>query len=158
VSRAALPASRLVDEARKGLCDSTRRRRRDDAVMSVPAALIIDDDPDFRELMGMCLDGLEGEVLEAGDCVHGGRVLREARDRVVVILLDYWMPGMAPVPCVARIRELMRPWCRLVLVTAAVDAQARASEVGISEWLAKPFDNKLLREMVRASLERAPMV
>jgi DNA-binding NtrC family response regulator len=121
--------------------------------MGRAAVLIIDDDPDFRELTQLCLEGVDVDVLEAGDCCRGIELLGEAPDRVAVILLDYWMPGMTPVHCVARIRELMAPGSRLILVTAAVDARMRARELGIADCLPKPLDSNLLREIVRAATE-----
>jgi CheY-like chemotaxis protein len=119
--------------------------------MGVATVLIIDDDPDFRELTRLCLDGLDVDVLEAENCAQGVTLLREARDRVAVILLDYWMPGMTPAHCVARLRELKAPSARLILVTAAVDARMRARELGLSECLPKPLDSDVLRDIVRAS-------
>jgi DNA-binding LytR/AlgR family response regulator len=58
------------------------------------------------------------------------------------------MPNMRPFHCAARIVEMVRPEARIVLVTAAVDAAARAAEVGLSEWLAKPFDLERLRSII----------
>ncbi len=125
--------------------------------MDSAAVLIIDDDPDFRELLRLCLDGLPIEVLDAEDCVSGVALLGEAGGRVAVILLDYWMPGLSPVRCIGRIRALA-PSARVVLVTAAVDARTRARELGLADWFAKPFDVNRLREMVRASLPAPPQV
>ena len=122
--------------------------------MERKAVLIIDDDPDFRELVRVCLEGLDVETLEAEDCVHGAAQLRRAGDRVAVILLDYWMPNMVPVQCAARLRTLARPSTRMILVTAAVDAKARATELGLTEWLSKPFDLARLRRIVEESSAR----
>lgn len=113
------------------------------------AVLVIDDDPDFRELVRLSieLDGIE--VLEAHDCAHGVAVLDEARDRIGLVLLDYWMPNMEPTCCCKRIRALAGPDTRVVLVTAAVDAKKRAIELGLSDWLSKPFDFERLRRILR---------
>ena len=112
------------------------------------AVLIIDDDPHFRELVRLCLEGIDVDILEAEDCVHGLKQLRGACDRVAVILLDYWMPNMVPVQCAKHLCAQMRPSTRILLVTAAVDPKVRAMELGLSEWLSKPFDIARLRRII----------
>lgn len=116
-----------------------------------PAVLVIDDDADFRELVRLYLEAIDVDVYEAGDCPEGLAVLERIRDRVTVVLVDYWMPHMSPPTCASRIRKLARPSTRVLLVTAAVDAQARAAEVGIDEYLSKPFDLDRLVGIVAAA-------
>ncbi|HVJ94438.1 MAG TPA: response regulator [Labilithrix sp.] len=110
--------------------------------------LVVDDDPDFRELIRLCIEGEGLRVLLAADCAQGLSTLRKERERVALVLLDYWMPNMRPCQCAARIIATVHPKTRIVLVTAAVDAAARAAEVGLSEWLAKPFELERLQSIV----------
>jgi CheY-like chemotaxis protein len=70
------------------------------------------------------------------------------RDRVCLVLLDYFMPGMDPARCARELCSVARP-TRVVLCTAAVDPAARAAEVGLSRWLAKPFELEALQTLVR---------
>jgi DNA-binding response OmpR family regulator len=112
------------------------------------ALLVIDDDQDFRELVRLYVTAEGLDVLEAADCVEGVALLHDVRDRVGIVLLDYWMPNMEPVRCSKRILELVRPAARVLLVTAAVDAKARAVELGLSEWLSKPFELECLRSII----------
>jgi CheY-like chemotaxis protein len=67
--------------------------------MASGAVLIIDDDSDFRELVRLYFESAGVEVLEAPDCPRGIAVLREERERVALVLLDYWMPNMDPARC-----------------------------------------------------------
>jgi DNA-binding response OmpR family regulator len=113
--------------------------------------LVIDDDSDFRELIRLHAECEGIDVLEATDCVEGVACLREASARIAVVLLDYWMPNMQPVPCARSILSLVRPNARVILVTAAVDAKKRALELGLSEWLSKPFDFEVVRRIVLES-------
>jgi CheY-like chemotaxis protein len=122
------------------------------------AVLIIDDDADFRELTDLCLEELDVDVLEAENCCQGIALLRQCRDRIALILVDYWMPGMTPLTCVRRLIEHKAPWTRVILVTAAVDAQVRARELGLPEFLAKPFSAGVLQKIVRASMSAAQEV
>jgi CheY-like chemotaxis protein len=112
------------------------------------AVLIVDDDPDFRALVRVCVEAEGMEALEAEDCAHAIDALQSARDRIVLVLLDYWMPHMTPVRCAATLREMARPGTRVVLVSAAVDAKKRAEELGLSQWLAKPFGIDRLRDVL----------
>lgn len=115
------------------------------------AVLIVDDDPDFRALARIYIEAAGVEALEAPDCPHAVALLREARDRVRLVLLDYWMPNMEPTRCCRCIRALVRPETRIVLVTAAVDASKRAQELGLRDFLQKPLELEKLRAMVQGT-------
>ena len=112
------------------------------------AVLAVDDDPDVREIIALALVDASVEVIEAEDGARAAEVLAGARGRVGVILLDYFMPGPEPVAVVARLRALAMPGTRIVLVTAAVDACERARELGLDEWIRKPFSLRELRRHV----------
>jgi DNA-binding response OmpR family regulator len=116
--------------------------------------LVIDDDPDFRELVTMVGTSVGVEVLEAETCVEGLNILMQEQDRITLLLLDYFLPGLTPVRCVEALRRTTSDRVPIVLVTAAVDAAARATELGLSRWLAKPFD---LAELV-GLLEGSPEI
>src|SRR4051812_21662675 len=107
--------------------------------MSRDTVLVIDDDPDFRDLV--CTIFLhEGiPVLGAGNWASGLETLDREKEHVGLILLDYWMPGMTPAAGAKMVRE-HAAGIDVVLVTAADDAGARAHELGIERWLAKPFE------------------
>jgi CheY-like chemotaxis protein len=101
--------------------------------------LVVDDDPDLRELVAMIGTSVGATVLEAGTCAEGARLLRADRGQIELILLDYYMPRMTPACCVASIRAATERRIPIVLVTAAVDAGARAAELSLERWLGKPF-------------------
>jgi CheY-like chemotaxis protein len=125
--------------------------------MSRNTILIIDDDPDFRRLIRMYLKTIGIQSLDAPDCAAGLEVLQAAQGDISLVLLDYFMPGMAPRACVTRLREFAGDEVQVVLCTAAVDAAARASELGFTRWLAKPFDLVQLRELIDSvSIETRP--
>jgi CheY-like chemotaxis protein len=116
------------------------------------AVLIVDDDEDLRDLVRFVVEAADIDVVEASTCREAMAALQANRDRIRLVLLDYFMPGMDPAACT---REL----CRLagstlvVLCTAAVNPAMRAAEVGLSRWLAKPFEIEALERLVR---EAAP--
>jgi DNA-binding NtrC family response regulator len=78
--------------------------------------------------------------------------LQANRDRIRLVLLDYFMPGMDPAACTRELCRLAGPTL-VVLCTAAANPAVRAAEVGLSRWLAKPFEIEALERLVR---EAAP--
>lgn len=110
--------------------------------------LIIDDDPSCRELITVIGELLGIPVLEAADCGAALRVLQRERERIRVILLDYFLPGMKPVECSAALKKMAGPSIAIVLVTAAVDPAVRAAELKLTHWISKPFDMSALKVLL----------
>jgi CheY-like chemotaxis protein len=118
----------------------------------VKAVLLIDDDPDYRELLRGFLEGKGFVVFEARDAAAGLYQLEKERPQIGLILLDYFMPGMEPLACAAALRERAGADIVIVLVTAAPNAGQCAGRLGLSRWLSKPFDLDQLGTLVRTVL------
>jgi len=116
--------------------------------MNDDAILIIDDDADLRDLVRLVAELTDVDVVEAATCVEGIAALRAHRDRIRLVLLDYFMPGMDPPSCAGELCRLVDP-TMIVLCTAAADPSGRAAEIGLSRWLAKPFALETLEDLVR---------
>jgi two-component system response regulator GlrR len=110
--------------------------------------LTIDDDPDFREMIALLLRDLELTCVVAADFASAFSILESANLHLRAVLLDYFMPGIDPRTCIREIVALAGPEVRVVLVSAAADIGARAAEVGLQRFLAKPFDMKQLSAVV----------
>jgi CheY-like chemotaxis protein len=123
--------------------------------MMGPTALVIDDDPDFRELVAMVLEEMGARILQAATRAEGIALLSREQGKVAVVLLDYFMPGMGPKDYVVALSRLIDP-SRVVLCTAAVDAGARAAELGLRRWLGKPFSLQELERLLPARPSVAP--
>jgi len=122
------------------------------------AILIIDDDADLRELVRLVAEAIDIDVVEAATGVEGIAALRANRDRIRLVLLDYFMPGIDPTSCARELCRLVDS-TMIVLCTAAADPSARAAEVGLSRCLAKPFAVATLESLVRdAARRRRPHV
>ena len=116
--------------------------------MSDDAILIIDDDADLRDLVRLVAESIDVDVVEAASCIEGIAALRANRDRIRLVLLDYFMPGMDPTSCAGKLCRLVDS-TMIVLCTAAADPSGRAAAVGLSRWLAKPFALEALESLVR---------
>lgn len=113
------------------------------------AVLVIDDDPSCRQLISMMGQVWKIPVLEAADCAAALRILRGEKQRIRLILLDYFMPGMQPVDCAAALTAMAGPSIPIVLVTAAIDPAIRAAELKLSHWVSKPFDMSALEALFK---------
>jgi CheY-like chemotaxis protein len=109
-------------------------------VTTLPAVLVVDDDPNFREMMVLAGQLWGITVLEAGNCGQALQVLDREKDRIRLIFLDYYLPGMEPQQCAAALIAKAGPSIPIILATAAVDPAVRAAELKLSQWLSKPFD------------------
>jgi CheY-like chemotaxis protein len=110
--------------------------------------LVIDDDPDLRELVALVLLDWGLTAIEAEDCASALSQLERERGRLRAVLLDYFMPGLDPHTCTSEILARVDPEVPVVLVSAAVDIGERAAAVGLERVLAKPFDLAELRAAV----------
>jgi CheY-like chemotaxis protein len=112
------------------------------------SVLVIDDDADFRGLVSI-IGELHGiPVLEAPDCSSGLSLLVRERSRIKLIVLDYFMPGMDPIVCGASIVAEAGPAVPVVLITAAANPGARASELHLRQWFAKPIDLSVITDLL----------
>jgi CheY-like chemotaxis protein len=100
--------------------------------------LVVDDDPDIRQVVR---DALEEEGCIVAEAPDGASALEAARqEHPALILLDMKMPVMDGWAFAAAYQQEPAPRAPLVVVTAATDAAARAAEVGADGHLGKPFD------------------
>jgi CheY-like chemotaxis protein len=120
--------------------------------------LLVEDDPEMRELMALALQGDGYEVREAADGLEALRLLgAEGNPGIDLVVSDIRMPGCSGLEMLQRLRG--RPsQVPVVLVTAFGDREthARARRLGAA-LLDKPFELDDLRELVFEALDpRSP--
>jgi DNA-binding NtrC family response regulator len=116
--------------------------------MKRDCVMVIDDDADFRELMDLFLAGWGLQCVAAAECGDALPLLERERDRLRAVLLDYFMPGPKPAECLKAVLDRIAPDVSVILVSAAVDIAERASELGVTKFLAKPFETEQLKELL----------
>ena len=114
--------------------------------------LIVDDEPDVRELVRTVLASDGYEVVEAASGAEG---LRLAEERVPdLVVLDWQMPGLTGLEVLT---ELGRKYPELpvILLTAALDPRygGLAGILGAAEFIQKPFRPDVLLATARRLLE-----
>lgn len=118
--------------------------------------LVVDDEPDIRELvrLNLTLDG--HEVITANDGLHGLEVLAQSAPDLVV--LDVMMPGLDGWEVLARIKSGAVDGCSeipVIMLTALASEmdKVKGGIEGAVQYLTKPFDIDQLRTEVRRAIE-----
>lgn len=115
--------------------------------------LIVDDDEDIAELLGLVLIGLGHDVRRAESGDAGIQMLRDAKPDLLV--LDVEMPRLTG-PEVAYqmlIEDAGMEQIPIVLVSGVVGLPDVAAAVGTPYFLAKPFAVPRLQHLVNRALE-----
>jgi CheY-like chemotaxis protein len=112
------------------------------------SVLVVDDDPELRQLLAVALKSEGYDVACAADGREALTHLRSA-PRTCVIVLDLMLPVMEA----ARFRAVQRRdrslgWIPVIAISAADDGANTARSLGANAFLRKPLDLELLREAV----------
>ena len=115
--------------------------------------LVVDDDPDIRELLFTALEDEGFEVVPAGNGQEALAIIKTFRPDVIV--LDLMMPVMDGWTFAHAYHERPGPHAPIVVLTAARDAEARAVQIRADGYLGKPFDMDDLLRLVAHHTGRA---
>ncbi|NML45038.1 response regulator [Ramlibacter sp. G-1-2-2] len=107
--------------------------------------LVVDDEPDARQVVNQLLLACGAEVLLAGGAEEALRVLAEGRPDVLVS--DIGMPGVDGFELIRRVRgmpdpELARVPAMVLSAFARTEDRARATRNGFDCYVAKPVEAK----------------
>ena len=113
--------------------------------------LVVDDDPDMRELVRMALEG-DGYAVETE--ADGSALTAERCRRYDILLLDVMMPGEDGFSICNRIRNEVD--CPILFLTAKTDdaALVQGFGYGADDYIKKPFSIAELRARVNAHIRR----
>ena len=115
--------------------------------------LIVEDDPDTVNLVGLYLNRDGHKVLAARDGLSGLRLAREAKPDVIV--LDLMLPRLDGMEICRTLREESNT--PIIMLTARVEEDDRLAglDLGADDYVTKPFSPRELAARVRAVLRRA---
>ena len=116
--------------------------------------LIVDDEERMRKLLKDFLTKAEFSTLEAGDGEEALEVFEENKNKISLILLDVMMPKLDGWSVLRQIRQTSK--VPVVMLTARGEEQDElfGYELGVDEYISKPFSPKILVARVEAILKR----
>jgi len=123
--------------------------------MSMPVALVVDDEPDILELLEITLGRMDIQVCCAPDLTKARRLL--ANQRFDLCLTDMRLPDGDGLELVDYVQEnaLMLP---VAVITAHgnMDIAIKAMKKGAFDFLTKPVDLGALRQLVKNAIQTSP--
>ena len=116
--------------------------------------LVVDDEQRMRKLVKDFLAKKGYEVLEAGDGEEAGEIFFEHKE-IALVILDVMMPKMDGWETCREIRHFSQ--VPIIMLTAKSDEKDEllGFELGVDEYISKPFSPKILVARVEAILRRA---
>ena len=116
--------------------------------------LVVDDESRMRKLIKDFLEREGYAILEAGDGMQALDIFYENKD-VSLIILDVMMPRMDGWEVCKEVRRSST--IPIVMLTARSEErdELKGFELGVDEYVAKPFSPKILVARVNALLKRA---
>ena len=117
--------------------------------------LIVEDSADLRSLLRQVLNDAGYTTLEAGTVAGALKLFESARDRIAVVLADVFLEDGSGREVVRKIRTA-KPSVFAILTTGYDPHQVKG-QIGLKEneqFLAKPFTNEELLELIQSALKR----
>lgn len=115
--------------------------------------LVVDDEQRMRKLVRDFLTKQNFRVLEAADGVEAVDVFMENKD-IVLVILDVMMPKMDGWETCREIRQYSKVPIIMLTARGGENDELRGFELGVDEYIAKPFSPKILVARVEALLRR----
>lgn len=117
--------------------------------------LVVDDDPDIRDILKLTLAEEDYEVLEAKDGEEALRTI--AAKPLDLVLLDYRIPKIDGREVCRRVKkDLLLRHLPIVMVTGKGDINDKVTgiDAGADDYVVKPFEPKELLARIRMILRR----
>ena len=116
-------------------------------------ALIIDDEPQMRRLLGVTLEANGYKIIEAANGQDG--ILEAAQRRPDIILLDLGLPDLDGLAVLTRLREWSRTPVIVLTVRDREEDKIAALDKGADDYVTKPFHSGELLARMRVALRHA---
>jgi len=114
--------------------------------------MVVDDEFTIRELVALTLEQ-DYDVIKAE---NGEEALEKVKNMPSLIILDIMMPNMDGYEVCRRLKaDNNTKSIPIIMLTAKhqIEDVKKASEIGVDEYITKPFEPELLRQRVKAYLE-----
>lgn len=120
--------------------------------------LVVDDETRMRKLIKDFLIKKEFNILEAEDGEKALEIFEENKNKIGIILLDVMMPKLDGWSVLRQIRQNSN--VPIIMLTARGEEQDElfGFELGVDEYISKPFSPKILVARVEAILKRTNQI
>ncbi|MGL5269713.1 MAG: response regulator [Selenomonadaceae bacterium] len=122
--------------------------------MKKQTILIVDDDPQIRELLALYFNKESFSIAEAGDGLEAIRQTEKLQPQL--ILLDIMLPVLDGIEVCRQIRKFSQ--VPIIMLTARSEDEDRIAglELGADDYITKPFNPREVVARVKAVLRRVP--
>lgn len=114
--------------------------------------LVVDDDPNIRELVGLFLRDEGFDIYEVSDGVEALSKLETIK--VDMVILDVMMPNMDGWELCSELRKYYDIPLLMLTVNGETSQKVKGFQLGTDDYLVKPFDPLELVARVKALLKR----
>ena len=141
-----MPGNIITTEEKAGI------RKRMKNVMEMNHVLVVEDDKEIREGVEIYLKSQGYEVFQAADGVEGLEVIE--KEDIHLAIVDIMMPRMDGWQVCREIRESSK--VPIIMLTARSEErdELQGFDLGVDEYISKPFSPKILVARVNAILRR----
>jgi diguanylate cyclase (GGDEF)-like protein len=123
--------------------------------MPKPRIIIIDDDPDIRDVLNLTLSEEGYDVLEAENGQDGVALIKNKAPNLVIV--DYNMPKMTgPELCAIIKKDILLSHLPIIMLTGKSDVSDKISGInaGADDYVVKPFEPRELLARIKMILRR----
>ncbi|MBB1126652.1 phosphate regulon transcriptional regulator PhoB [Thiospirillum jenense] len=121
----------------------------------MPNVLIVEDEPDIRELIRFTLEGAGFYVREAG---HADEARKQLHDEIDLILLDWMLPGRSGLELAVQLKQNPKTkTIPIIMISARGEEEDRVKglDTGADDYIAKPFSPREMVARIHAVLRRS---
>lgn len=123
--------------------------------MAKSKIIIIDDDPDIRDVLKITLSEEGYEIYDAENGEEGLSLIRSKTPNLVIV--DYKMPKMdGPTLCSIVKKDILMRHMPIIMLTGKSDVTDKVSGInaGADDYMVKPFEPQELLARIRMTLRR----
>jgi two-component system phosphate regulon response regulator PhoB len=120
------------------------------------SVLVVDDEPDIREVIRFALEGAGFRVFEAGHADDARRLLTSENPDLLV--LDWMLPGRSGLELAQQLKQSPKTRGLPIIMVSArgqEEDRVRGLDMGADDYIAKPFSPREMVARVNAVLRRA---
>ncbi len=121
-------------------------------IKNIRTILVVDDEPDNRQIFSVLLSDLGYKVIAEPDGVSALSTVGQGA-KIDLVITDERMPNMSGLELIEALRKVV-PSLPVILVTAygSIENYLRSSSLGVFEYVNKPVGKRELGKIIKIAL------